>query len=146
MKPQQVIRSLAVVLGLTMGNPSVGWTQQLPAASAPQPNGSDVLTEDEEHAFAARLRAAGTDEVRAQIERERDDLIRDRTNQQSSTQTIPPSREESTGNLIMPDIPSSPPPDESHPGDDPAETLPGGALLPVDPSTDLLPPDSEFDR
>ena len=131
-----VIGLLAIVLGLTMGIPSVSWAQQPSPATAVQPDGSGVLTEEEENAFTARLRAAPTSEMRAQIERERDDLIHDRTEQQSMIQIIPPSREEATGNLVMPDVPDP----QSNPADDPAETLAGGALDPVDPSTDLLPP------
>lgn len=130
MKPLHAIGSLALILGLTTGISSVGWTRQLPPAPAVSPDGRDMLTEEEEHAFGARLRAASTDEMRTRIERERDDLIQVRVIQRGLVQIIPPSRYELSDDPIMPDVPTPPFDRPWPPG-----MLPGGALAPIGPGT-----------
>lgn len=129
MKPLHAIGSLALILGLTVGIPSVCWTQQL-SAPAVSPHGGAVLTDEEEHAFETRRRAASTDELRASIARERDGLIQVRTVQRGMVQIIPLSRYELSDDLLMPDVPTPP---LDRPGA--PNMLPGGALAPSGPGT-----------
>jgi hypothetical protein len=129
MKPLHALGSLALFIGLMTGIPAVCWTQQL-AAPAALPNGSGALTDEEEQAFEARLRAASTDEMRARIERERDDIIQVRILQRGLVQIIPPSRYELSDDLVMPDVPTPPLDRPRAPG-----TLPGGALAPMGAGT-----------
>ncbi len=81
-----------------------------------------IISDQEQSAFDARLRAATTDQERARIAAEREELIQVRIRRQGAE--IPPSPRELNQDPIMPDVPT-PPLDRPRPA---GSTLPGGAL------------------
>jgi hypothetical protein len=108
--------------------PSV-WSQSQPPQSA-QTSPYSGLTEQERAFFESRLRAAQTDQERAQILAERDSLVQQRSPQQGDLRQIPPSPRERADDPIMSDVPT-PRSDRSWP----YGTLPGGALAPTGTGT-----------
>jgi hypothetical protein len=136
MKVSQALGSIALMIVLTTGAASLAESQpyssappQTQAQAIPLDNGR-ALTDEEARAFDARLRAAGTDQVRAKITRERDDLIRSRLAQQSASSDIPARRPELSDDLIMLGVPT-PPLQRSWQ----TTTLPGGAFAPMERGT-----------
>lgn len=98
-----------------------GATAQVGATPPGQENRA-ALSGEEERDFDARLRAAATDQDRARIQAQRQQLIDSRLRGQGAE--IPPSARELNQQPLMPDVPT-PPLDRPRPT---GNTLPGGAL------------------
>lgn len=96
------LMSLAFAFGIALAAASAGPVR---AQTAPLESGV-ALSDEERMAFDARLRAAGSDQVRARIAKERDDLVRSRLAQRGPTQAIPPGPHEANGDLVMSDVPT----------------------------------------
>ncbi len=94
------------LLALSTTAVSSGWAQPMSPASVFPLEGGRALTDEEAHAFDARLRAAGTDQTRAKITKERDDLVRARLVQRAPNEAIPAGRHEASGDLVMSDVPT----------------------------------------
>ena len=106
---------------------TVAWSQSSDTQQLAQSDASG-LTPAERQAFDARLSAAQSDQDRARILAERDNLIQARV-----VQPIPPSRHEVADDPIMSDVPT--PRSERWP----SGTLPGGALAPTGTGTGPSP-------
>jgi hypothetical protein len=110
------------LFALVFSYANVAWAQNGVAPQAAQAGENAALTDQEQRDFDARLRAANTNDERARIEAEREQLIQVRIQRQGAV--IPPSPRELTQDPIMPDVPT-PPLDRPRPT---GNTLPGGAL------------------
>lgn len=107
--------------------PSVWSQSQVPQSAQSDPH--SALTEQERAFFESRLRAAQSDQERAQILAERNSLVQQRS-PHSDLRQIPPSPSERADDPIMSGVPT--------PRSDPSwpyGTLPGGALAPTGTGT-----------
>jgi hypothetical protein len=94
----------------------------------------NTLTEPEWQTFDNRLKAARTDQERAAILAERDNLARTRSTQSGDVRTIPASPDEIANDPIMSDVPTPRSNRSWSYG-----TLPGGALAPTGTGTGPSP-------
>ena len=107
---------------------TAAWSQSRDTYQQLAQSDASGLTPAERQAFDARLSAAQSDQDRARILAERDNLIQARV-----VQPIPPSRSEVADDPIMSDVPTP------RSARWPSGTLPGGALAPTGTGTGPSP-------